>query len=562
MVVDYRFLNSHIQAQRFRCQDLSSLKDIILPHDYMCVLDLQDGYRHIPLHPDAQPLLAFNILGRHFQPLSLNFGLTTAPYVFTKCMSAPLAHLRAQGIRVSVYLDDFIIAAPSRSAAILARDKVVALLQSLGLSVHPTKGVWEPSQRVTYLGLEVDCSGEAPVFRIPSDKRDQVRHVASKLLKNHKARGHLSLRSLQSFCGLTNFLSKAMLCARFFNREIYNCLKQQAKFRRQKHKATAQTWPQQPIVLSDQALHDIQWWRDSPLLETSSRQVKEPSLELAVRLTTDASDEGWGCLLGDEVTGADRWDRVTASRHINAKELQAVECALALHIPQVSNRRVLLFTDNTSVCHILRSGTTRSPDLIPDLRRIWALLLDNSIDLHPRYIPTELNPADAPSRKVDAYGQQLLPSIFQDLDQQWGPHHVDRFADSANALLPKYHTFWPSPKAFGTPDAFTNSWATGVSWMYPPFPLVGRTLRHLQESNGVGTLVAPAWPGQPWWPVLQQLAVHTVDLCHQYGVSDPAQLHSMEAPANNWFHTHPPEEGPPHHTWHLMAFFLDFRTQH
>lgn len=564
LIVDYRFVNSHIQHQRFRCQDLSSLQHLLRPGDFLVVLDLQDGYRHIPIHPNAQPFLTFNIMGRFFTPLALNFGLTSAPRVFTKCITTVVAHLRSQGVRVSAYLDDFIIAASSHQAALAARDQVISCLQALGLSVHPSKGVWEPSQRAVYLGLEVDCSGTVPVFRIPPDKQQQVRERASSLLARASQRSpepSLPLRSLQSFCGLTNFLSRALRCARLYNREFFNCMKLHAQCRRPRGGGRPFFPPHQPIPLSAQALQDLQWWQSTELLSSAERPVHPPSMTLAARLTTDASTEGWGCLLGDQVTGADRWGPSTAHRHINAKELQAVELALRLHLPQLQGRRVLLLSDNTTVCHILNTGTTRSQDLLPDLRRVWELLLDHNIDLHPRYIPTDENPADAPSRKVDAYGQQLRPDLFQALQQRWGPYTIDRFADSANTQLPLFHSFHPSPVAAGTPDAFTNSWAKGNSWMYPPFPLVGRALQHLRETRGRGTLVAPAWPGQPWWPLLTEAATETIDLNRWWGEEDPALLHVGENTNNNWFCTHPPQEGPPHHTWHLMAFSLDFRHQ-
>ena len=280
-----------------------------------------------------------------------------------------------------------------------------------------------------------------------------------------------------------------------------------------------------------------------------------------MRLTTDASSHGWGCLLGDQVTGADRWDPVTAKRHINVKELLAVQQALRLHLPQLADRRVLLLTDNTTVCHILATGTTRSQELLPILRDTWRMLLEHGVDLHCRFIPIAENPADAPSRRPDIYGQQLLPALREQLEERWGPHEVDRFADSANAQLPAFHAFLPTPAAVGTPDAFTNDWGAQRSWLYPPFPLVGRALRHLRECKGWGTLIAPAWPNQAWWPLLLEQAREVVDLNVLGGVEDPALLH-LPSPLRNWFTTHPPDKSNKsqhHHTWHLLAFSLDFR---
>lgn len=562
LIVDYRFINQHLEVPHFRCADLSEVHHLLEPGCHMVVLDLQDGYRHIPLHPTAQQLLSFNILGRTFQPTALNFGLASAPYIFTKVISAVIAHLRRQGLRVSAYLDDFLVAASTAAEAAASRDKILELLERLGLSVNFSKSALQPAQRVRYLGLDIDCSNGDPVFRVPRDKQLQVQEQARQLLHAASATQGPPLRDLQSFCGLTNFLSRAIRPARLYNREFFNCLRRHAKFRRPRGGGSARTAnPRQRIPLSDQACRDLAWWVELPegRWARACRPVIPPSFMTAIRLTTDASDEGWGCLFEDHVSGADRWSPETAGLHINDKELRAVHQALRLHQQQIRNRRVLILCDNTTVCHLLNTGTTRSTALLAPLRRVWDFLLSNNIDFHARYIPSAQNPADAPSRRVDAYGQQLCPNLFQTINRRWGPHQVDRFADSANAQLPAFHSFHQSPDATGLPDAFANDWGNQASWMYPPFPLVGRCIRHLQECRGWGTIVAPDWPGQAWSPLLQELATEVLDLNELRGVVDPAELHAPRSRDNDWFATHPPGRGQRHHKWRLKAFFLDFR---
>ena len=62
-------------------------------------------------------------------------------------------------------------------------------------------------------------------------------------------------------------------------------------------------------------------------------------------------------------------------------------------------RRVLLFLDNMTVMHLLRSGSSRSSLLMAELRQVWAFLRAEHNDLQTVHIDTGLNPADQPSRR-------------------------------------------------------------------------------------------------------------------------------------------------------------------
>jgi hypothetical protein len=56
------------------------------------------------------------------------------------------------------------------------------------------------------------------------------------------------------------------------------------------------------------------------------------------------------------------------------------------------------------------------------------------------------------------------------------------------------------------PDAFTKSWGgTGVdNWIFPPFSRVAQAIRHLEHSNGVGTVLVPLYSNTVWWPLVRE----------------------------------------------------------
>ena len=74
------------------------------------------------------------------------------------------------------------------------------------------------------------------------------------------------------------------------------------------------------------------------------------------------------------------------------------------------------------------------------------------------------------------------PCIFQAIDASWGPHSVDCFASSYNALLPRFHgRFW-SPGCEAV-DTFTVNWGNELNWWVPPLHFICRTICHASQCR-------------------------------------------------------------------------------
>lgn len=59
--------------------------------------------------------------------------------------------------------------------------------------------------------------------------------------------------------------------------------------------------------------------------------------------------------------------------HITLKELKAVRLKVETFLSQLRGRRVLLWEDNMAVKHILTNLTTKSPEMMRELRKLWYL---------------------------------------------------------------------------------------------------------------------------------------------------------------------------------------------
>ena len=80
--------------------------------------------------------------------------------------------LRLRNIRVSSFLDDFLILAPSFRKAIEHTSMLIDLLQKLGFRINWGKSSLEPQRRLQYLGVMIDL--ESLSFSLPEEKVQEV----------------------------------------------------------------------------------------------------------------------------------------------------------------------------------------------------------------------------------------------------------------------------------------------------------------------------------------------------------------------------------------------------
>lgn len=103
LVTDLRRLNTHIFPQKV------NYKDINKPKDYMSTADLQNGFFHILVHIQHQTLLGFKFKSTYYTWSVLPFGHNRSPFYFTKILRPVVTFLRILGIRIVLYIDDFIL---------------------------------------------------------------------------------------------------------------------------------------------------------------------------------------------------------------------------------------------------------------------------------------------------------------------------------------------------------------------------------------------------------------------------------------------------------------------
>jgi hypothetical protein len=139
-------LNRFVDHFHFKMEGISVMNVMVRKGDFFTKIDLQDAYLTIPIHPEHRKYLQFVWEGALFQFSFLCFGLSSAPWSFTKILKPLVAFLRRKGIRIIVYLDDFLILNHSKEGAERDFTETEDLLQKCGFLINWDKSLGVAAQ--------------------------------------------------------------------------------------------------------------------------------------------------------------------------------------------------------------------------------------------------------------------------------------------------------------------------------------------------------------------------------------------------------------------------------
>uniref|UniRef100_A0AC34FUL5 Reverse transcriptase domain-containing protein n=1 Tax=Panagrolaimus sp. ES5 TaxID=591445 RepID=A0AC34FUL5_9BILA len=488
-VINLKGLNKKVIVKHFKMENLLMVKDLITKDAFMAKMDMKDAYFGVPIKHKYRKYLCFQVNGQMYAFRALPFGLATAPRVYTKVIRPIAAFLRKFGINLIVYLDDWLFLADT--AEKLKSDLKLAslVLTALGLIINKEKSILTPTQKIEFLGLEIDST--TLCFSVPISKRERIKYQAKALLNSSITKA----RTVAQFCGLLASIKLA---------SDYSALK--ARFLQKMLKGVSYKAKGFDCVLnlSTDAIAEAEFWVNAKS-EVFSRRILVPPISMVVR--TDASLLGWGCAFNGQKTGG-RWNLEEAKLHINVLELRAALFGLQLACKGIKDVGIRLESDNISaIAYINKRGGTKSHDLLTAAQEVWKWALENRIYVIASHIPGIKNTdADSASRKFSENCEwELNQNTVLRLFDKWGVADVDLFASRANRKCEKYYSFQSEPGALGT-DAFAFSWQGIKAYAFPPFSLVGKTLQKALSEGTSLILVTPDWTSMPSWSKLISVA--------------------------------------------------------
>ena len=228
--------------------------------------------------------------------------------------------------------------------------------------------------------------------------------------------------------------------------------------------------------------------------------------------------------------------------HINHKELIALRMGIEAFQTQLSGRWVSIAMDSTVAMGIAKAGSSRSPRLFNEVRRLWKLIADLDLSLLYYHVRSEDNLADAPSRFRSPNSLRIKDQMFQTLDAKFGPHTIDRMATRYSTHLPRFNSAYEDVLAEGA-DAFAQDWAVENNFIFPDFDQIPQTLHKIISDRANATLIVPIWQAQPWWPILLELR----PVMHP--IPESSLLSSLV----------PPHANPPSHKWSFVSARIELR---
>lgn len=172
-ILDCKKLNQFIQVQHFKMEGVPALRELIEKGDFIVKLDLKDAYTVVPIHPASRPYLAFQNQGTTYTYRALNFGLNTAPRIFSKLLRYALEPIRREGIRLVYFLDDICVLDQDKEQLQASANKIMRHLESLGFLVNKTKSVLTPRHVQDYLGFTFDT--KRMTIKVPEKKLQNLR---------------------------------------------------------------------------------------------------------------------------------------------------------------------------------------------------------------------------------------------------------------------------------------------------------------------------------------------------------------------------------------------------
>ena len=444
----------------------------IFVKDYY-LFDLKSGYHHIEILPEHRQYLAFawdfgTWKVRYFQFCVLPFGLSSAPFIFTKILKPLQKSGRSRGIPIAIFLDDGLGGGIDKVSAKIHSLTVHSDLLKSGFVPNQDKSVWEPFEVISWLGVvlnTIDGSVQATNERIVKLTCDLG---SLQTLSSQQSVPQVHVKRVTSVAGQIISLSCCVeSVTRIMTRHLFSVVN------------SASSWDCN-VFLTDDSISEINFWANN--VDSLNGIVYWGARSLPVRVSfSDASDSACGAFVesNPQLVFHQNWSPEENVRSSTWRELKAVCLALEAFAGPLSNARVMWYSDNQNIESILLNGS-RKLDLQALALEAFHICVKYRISLDARWIPRDLNvSADSISKRVDFDDYAINDFVFQSIDGHWGPHTIDRFACSYNSKLPRFNSRFVQPGCEAV-DAFSQDWGYDNNWLCPPVCLIVRVLKHME----------------------------------------------------------------------------------
>ena len=335
-VNDFRCLNERLEDNHYPLPHLRDLLDELHGSKYFSSIDLRSGYFNIVLSEESRECTAFNANGQTYIYRKMPQGVKVAPMIFQRVMLKVTGDLLKKSCLV--FMDDLLTYDKTVEDALQTIDKVLERFGEAGFLLNGEKCQFGMTS-IRYLGFQISEKGWVPT-------QDKIKSITEFPLPT-------TVTELKSFLGGINFFSSSIPCLHGLLKPLHAL----AGNRKDEFKLT-----EDAIKAFGQAKKAL------AKATTVAFYSHDPDDNLF--LTTDASDQGWGCMLSQyqksqagEVPlafGSGAFGGAQLNWPIYEKELYAFVSALKLTQVYLFGRKFIWRTDNKALSHFQDLSVVRN----------------------------------------------------------------------------------------------------------------------------------------------------------------------------------------------------------
>lgn len=305
MILNLKDLNTNVEYHHFQMETLQSAIALMRPGCHMASIDLRDAYYCVPIDTDYKKYLKFYWKGILYQFTCLPNGLASGPRVFTKIVKPIYSMLIQLGYLNTSYIDDSYLQGDTVQECQDNVSKTDHLLTQAGFVTHPDKSVYEPTQKLTFLGFALN-SIKMRVTLTP-ERTANLKQLCLHALKHPK----LTIRELAQLIGTLVSSLPGMQYGPLHYRSL--------EFLKTKALSLNKGNFDAVLTINSAGMEDLQWWVDN--IERAFKPAVLPKADLPMH--TDASKMGWGAIINGTTTGG-RWTSLESQERINILALRAM----------------------------------------------------------------------------------------------------------------------------------------------------------------------------------------------------------------------------------------------
>lgn len=183
-ILNLKNLNKFVHTVHFKLEDVRTATKLMTAKCFMATIDIKNAYYLLSILKQDRKYLRFKFKDSLFEFTCLPFGLSTAPYVFTKVLKPVMSYLRSLGFLSVIYLDDILCFGNTITQCTENVSITQKLLIDLGFIINREKSCLTPKQECKFLGFILNSVTQT--ISLPDKKRKNILEVIQKIRSSKK----------------------------------------------------------------------------------------------------------------------------------------------------------------------------------------------------------------------------------------------------------------------------------------------------------------------------------------------------------------------------------------